>query len=240
VNAPIGRRREFDLIMTRLGLSQPSIVTIAGPVGSGRTSMLEHVTHAAVDLGYGIIGDSIEPIVVDATSNETSVLSRLQGRAAEEEPVDEPSSDGWLVRTVKRVVTRYDERRQILELLTQMAPLAVMVDGYRPTTAFGLWITGTLVPGLRESGSRIAFVVADTAERVSAVAAIADLRIELGPLDATEVRDHLGAAAAGLDPPMDPVELEQLVAATTGQPGLVVPLADVLSATAAATTEPVS
>jgi molybdopterin-guanine dinucleotide biosynthesis protein len=226
----IGRQREYDTILARLRGAGPSVVTIAGPIGSGRTTLLAHVADAAEMLGYRVIGGKAEPVVVDRTSSEGNVLRRLEGEA-DDIGADDSGDDLTILTKARQFLKRFDDRGKITELLGKTAPLAILVDGYNPSEGFGDWIAEVLLPTLRTEGQRVAVVVADTAERLKALTVIADVAIVLGPLDADDVREQLVASATGLTPPLDADELERLVEVARIRPVVAGAIGDVLAAT---------
>ena len=122
------------------------------------------------------------------------------------------------------------EAQRIAGILRQLAPLLVVIDGFRPASAFQAWFTDLLIPRLRGRRERVSAVVADRAEALEPLARFADLTVTLGPLDSDEARMYLRNAAKGLSPELTTDELERYVAATVAEPGLFAALLAVFEA----------
>ena len=246
-DAPVGRREIFETIKARLASPKPGVIVVAGGAGSGRTHLLRQLAATAQKLGYRVlIGTDAEPIAVEPTTTMADVRRRLQAlhnegitavdsaaSAAAPGPPSAPpapSVKGTIRRGINWAFSQLDENRETSALLGQLAPLVVAVDGYRPGSAFGLWFTRILIPRLRASDDRVAFVIADGAEAVRSLTDLADLCVSLGPLDADEVRAHLMHAAAGFIPPLTPEEIDRYVTAAVAQPAVLSALSTVFGA----------
>jgi hypothetical protein len=245
-DAPVGRREIFETIKARLASPKPGVIVVAGGAGSGRTHLLRQLAATARKLGYRVlIGTDAEPIAIEPTTTMADVRRRLQALHDEGitavDPAASPAAGPPLAppsppikETIRRGIgwafSRLDENRETSALFGQLAPLLVAVDGFRPGPTFGLWFTRILIPRLRASDDRVAFVIADGAEAVRSLTDLADLSVSLGPLDADEVRAHLMHAAAGFIPPLTPEEIDRYVTAAVAQPAVLSALSTVFGA----------
>ena len=229
--------------MSRMASPKPGVIVVAGGGGSGRTHLLQHLAAAAEELGYRVlIGTDADPIAIEASTTMADVRRRLQALDNADAFVAEtadgstqpvtpsPEDKGVIRRGFGWAASRLDENRETSALLGKLAPLLVAVDGFRPGPAFGLWFTSILIPRLRKSDHRVAFVIADSPDAVRSLTDLADLSISLGPLDADEVRARLLHVAAGFLPPLEPEEIDRYVAAAVIQPAVLSALSTVFGA----------
>jgi hypothetical protein len=202
--APIGRRQTFRAIRSRLASSQPSLVIVSGPAGSGRTHLLGYLSAAAESLGYRVLqGTDSDPVTVGPSTTTADLRRRLQN-------LNPPDT--------RQPGPRGDEAQEIAGLFRRLSPLLVLVDGFRPAADFASWLTDALIPRLRQTGGRIAAVVTDNAESLRCLRPLADLAVSLGPLNAGEVRGELSQAATGLSPGLTEEELNSYVEAAAAEP----------------------
>jgi len=224
-DAPVFHRQVHEAIRSRLASSRPGIAVIAGPAGSGRTHLLRHVAVSAKELGYRVLrGTDTEPTAIEPSTTVTDILRRLHSLA-----VSEPQDGTRSSATPLTTEVTPQEHCQIAELLEQMAPVLVAVDGYRPSSTLESWLTCQLIPHLRSSGGRVAIVVADRAEPLRRLSELADQVFALGPLEPEEVRAHLTNASAKLSPPLTSEELARYVDSAT-QPAVLSALLAVFGA----------
>lgn len=204
--APIGRRQTFRTIKSRLAASQPSLVIVAGPAGSGRTHLLRGLAAAADGLGYRVLqGTDSDQVTIGPSTTIADVRRRLQNLM----PADSPRA---------RAAASGDDTQGIVELFRRLSPLLVLVDGFRPAADFASWLTDSLIPQLQQTDSRVAAVVTDNAEPLRALRPLADLAVTLGPLNAGEVRSELCQAATRLSPDLTHQELDRYVEAAVAEP----------------------
>jgi energy-coupling factor transporter ATP-binding protein EcfA2 len=210
----MGRRHVFETIMSELAGPKSELILITGPAGSGRTYLLRHVAAAARHLGYQVLtGTDAEPSTIEPSTTIADVQRRV-----EKFTNSTPRDSGPALEPPSRPSGQVEAKR-IAGILRQLAPLLVVIDGFRPASAFQAWFTDLLIPQLWGRSERVSAVVADRAEELEPLARYAALAVDLGPLDSDEARVHLREAAQGLSPELTTDELERYVAATVAEPG---------------------
>lgn len=222
-DAPIGRRKVFQDIRSRLASPEPGVITVAGTAGSGRTHLLRFLALAAEGLGYKVLqGTDAEPLAIEPSTTTADVRRRLQNLIT-----DSTKLEGLAPNDISEL---HDMDRQIITLFRCSSPLLVPIDGFRPAPTFGSWFTSVLIPMLRTSGDRVAVVITDRAEALQSLSELADLAVTLGRLDADEVRTALRRAASGFSPELSSGELDRYVEAAVVQPATLSSLLGVFDA----------
>lgn len=241
-DAPVGRRQVFEVIVSRLDGPKPGVIVVAGGAGSGRTHLLRHLTRAAEERGYRLLsGTDANPVAILPTTTMADVRRRLAAMsdAGAADPVADRGNDptpqqggfkGAVRRGFNRVISQLNETLEISELLAQLAPLLVAVDGFEPSPSFALWFTAMLLPQLRTLDGRVAFVITGGPEATRLLTELADLYVTLGPLDVGEVQAHLLEAASGFTPPLTSAEIDRYVAAAATEPAVFSALSTVFAA----------
>jgi molybdopterin-guanine dinucleotide biosynthesis protein len=239
---PVGRRQVFEAIVSRLDSPKPGVIVVAGAAGSGRTNLLAHLVRSAEERGYQVLsGTAADPVAISPTTTLADVRQRLaamSGAGAADAPADRETSltpqrrgvTGALRRGFDRVVSQVSETLEISQLLSQLAPLVVAIDGFEPSPSFSLWFTAMLIPQLRMLNGQVAFVITGGPEALQLLTNLADLAVTLGPLDADEVRACLLDAAAAFSPPLTTAEIDSYVAAAAAEPAVFSALSTVFAA----------
>ena len=107
-------------------------------------------------------------------------------------------------------------------------PTVVVVDGLRHNEDVEHWITGLAV-ALRIGSSRVVVVVAGREQEVQGFVPLADAAVLVEPFTEADLREHLSALGALLDPPADHVEIDALTGEAVAAPQLIGPLVRALS-----------
>jgi energy-coupling factor transporter ATP-binding protein EcfA2 len=226
LSAPLGRAAEWERLLARLKARKPALVLIAGPPGSGRTTLLDALATAGPELGYSVIGGR-GMVAVDRTTRPSD-LRRIIASELGAQPKSPPMPRGFLQRIAARLFRPNDEK-VVLGLLKTKAPAILAIDGYAPGRGMSEWFADRLMPRIVRSGAPILVLVADRIESMAGLRDAATETIELGPVSRDAVQERLRAAGAGLDPPLSDGELAAYCDAVADDLGLLTPLEEVLS-----------
>jgi hypothetical protein len=233
--APIGRSETFNAITSRLAASTQSLIIVAGNAGSGRTFLLRHVAAAAGQLGYRVLqGSDSEPVTVEASTTVADFRRRFEGLLMEHP--QRPYLPRYELRRDDSDLTAINDPAdlQIMQLIRRLSPVLILVDGFRPSTAFAAWLIESLIPRIRQSADRVAAVIADNQESLRPLRKLADLAVTLGALNSREVRAELTRAATGFSPGLTEAELDQYAKASVTDPATFSALLTVFNAYAPA------
>jgi AAA ATPase domain len=232
--APIGRSAAWSALLPRLDHPGGSVVVIAGEPGTGRSHLLRAFAEAAHQRGFRTIGCG-ESAGIDNTTKLTD-LARIvdamldaQGVTASAPPA--PGA-GMLRNIVNTVATNARAQREIFELIDNAVPIVVGVDGYAPSATLDLWFTTRLVTHLHASGRPATLAVTGHGRALSAMRQVADVTIDLGPLDRDEVTAHLVSLTHDLRPPLSPDELSAYATVAAADPRRLPAFSRVLAAAA--------
>ena len=222
---PIGRRQVFEEIVGLLDSRGRGLITVAGPPGSGRSTLLRHVCVAARTRGWQVIGGDSDPAGIEASTSMVDVRRRLAALIEDDSSPTTSSAreaieagQRSVARLIDWITRRVDEDQQVLELVERVTPLLVAIDGYRPNPVFGSWFRRRLIARAASEQTKLVFVIADRAENLKSLQSAAELSIELGPLDADEVRHHFAQQVVRLRPPVDGPEMERYVSEAVAHP----------------------
>jgi hypothetical protein len=211
----LGRSRLFETIISELSSPKSELILVTGSAGSGRTHLLRHLVAEAPQLGYHVaMANDGELVTIEPSTSIADV------RLFAEKVANDIAQDSSIVPEHQPTPSGLAEAKHIAAILRELTPLLVVIDGFRPASAFQAWFTDLLIPRLRGRGGRVSAVVADRAEALEPLARFSDLTVALGPLDPDEARMYLRNAAEGLSPELTTDELERYVAATVTEPGL--------------------
>jgi hypothetical protein len=219
VEAPVGRRREFEELVELLELRQSALALIEGPPGSGRSHLIGVLGKAAAELGYLCLG-TYEPLVLDGTTTLTDVNRVLSALAKTEAASTSLSTSPAANGIVRKLLNAWRDDGEVLALLRGAAPVLVAIEGYAPSPTLKTWFTARLVPDIRQRTPPIVLVVSDRADALTDLRPLAQHSVTLGPLDRTEVNAFLTSVFAGAVPDVGDPELNAYCDAVTTDPGL--------------------
>jgi len=228
LSAPVGREAEWERLLTRLKARKPALVLIAGPTGSGRTTLLDALAAAAPELDYSVIGGQ-GVMTVDQTTR-SSDLRRIVASVLGASLKSEPPAGGFLRLIMGLFFRSANDEKTVTGLLETKAPAILAIDGYAPGRSMSVWFAERLVPRVLRSGAPIVVLVADKLESMVGLREAAAETIELGPLSRDAVEARLRAATADLIPPLSDSELAAYCDAVAYDLSLLTPLDEVLSA----------
>jgi hypothetical protein len=197
------RAPELDQIVGLLAARRPAVITVCGPPGMGKTSLLRAVRDRAVTRGWVVAGGAEgSRVAVDATMQRHNFMTAvLRAAGQSREATGGPSTAPPARRDV-----RGGRMDPFVEELCRRAPLVVLIDDYRPNPLFEAWFEGTFLPDVRASRSPLVVCVAQRAlgRRLEPLATHV---VQLGPLDPKLVRRRL-LMLDGLEPPLSDDELD--------------------------------
>jgi nucleoside-triphosphatase THEP1 len=231
LTAPVGRQAEWERLLAELKARKPALVLVAGPPGSGRTTLLVAIAVAARELGYSVIGGQ-EAVTVDRTTRSSDlrrIVTSMLGATAEPVTKSQPSAPSFLRLIVGFLFRRASEERAILRLLEARAPTILAIDGYAPSRGMSAWFANRLLPRVLRSAAPVLVLVADNLESMTDLRESATDTIELQPVSRDAVEEHLRAAGADLRPPLSGSELAGYCDAVADDLSLLQPLEEVLS-----------
>lgn len=218
--APIGRSAAWSALLPRLDHPGGSVVVIAGEPGTGRSHLLRAYAEAARQRGFRTIGCG-ESAGIDKTTKLTDLVrivdAMLDAQGVTGAAPPAPAA-GMFRNIVNTVATNARAEREIFDLIDNAKPAVVGVDGYSPSTTLDLWFTTRFVAHLRASARPAILAVTGHGRALSAMRQVADVTIELGPLDRDEVTAHLVSLTRDLRPPLSPDELTAYASVAAADP----------------------
>jgi AAA ATPase domain len=222
-SATVARDEELDRLFAHFRTGGPALLLVRGEDGMGKSGMLAALEQRAREAGWATVhrsGDHTLRIGPRTTEHEllyevdrlmlaplerTSVAPRETSASAAEEPL-----------------------HPLIRRLTQDAPIAVLIDGYRPSEAVARRWIEALLPSLRRADSTVVIVVADTPGHLEPLEPHSDATVDLGPLDVEQLSEFLRRFGEALAPPMTEREVAEYATQVSPQPDLLSPLLRVL------------
>jgi hypothetical protein len=221
---PTVRSRELARVEELLALRRPSVVTISGLPGIGKSTLLGAIAERARDAGWYVVGpvtvtgettirellsavETLEPSAATQTADESA---RAAGGATDE-PAPGSTAASQFVPPVERIAAALEDPPM---------PVVLLFDGYRPVPDVDEQLAAIFERVRSRQSSTIA-VLADREPGLTALGAPAELPLTLGPFDETELRAYLEEATASVEPPLSAAELDSYVADVRSRPDLV-------------------
>lgn len=248
----LGRDAERSILEGMLLRRRPAVIVIRGDVGSGKTRLLDWMHDHARSLGWRSLPDEGPgALAVDRSTTEESFdtrLSILLGATAAGTAVDQRRvlDAGELSReltaggaTSESLAATSAEPRpspaavptdvRLVRQLAALAPVVVLIDGFRSSTSFGAWFADPFLAGIKASGERVVVAIAyDRPRDDEPSLAMADEHLVLGPLERAATAEHFRILGERLDPPLIAEEQVAYAAAAAERPELLVALTRVL------------
>lgn len=237
----IGRERELAQLRKVLERRRPALVLVTGPVGVGKTVVLQAVDGVARQLGWSVAHQDAEgPLQIDptTTSDEFCIrVSQLLDLIDEGEPAAPagileavPASD--VGRHPDAVVpSRLRALARRLRGLAHAAPVLLLVDSYQPEPGFEREFVRVFVRELARDRAPVVLMVADRPRSGRRRLPATDT-VEIGPPGAAAIKRYFQELGRGLDPPMEPAELDTYVDLGHDTPESITGLAALLELTA--------
>jgi hypothetical protein len=215
----VARDRELAALDGLLESGEPKLALLQGEDGAGKSSMLRAVEDLARQRGWAAVRSRDDrSLRIGASTTERDLLFEV------ERLIETPVAHTATVASATLRRRKSAAPHPLVVRLAEEAPVAVLIDGYRPSAELARWWTTEVIPGLREEGCPVLVAVADRDEPLAPLVPLADLVIELGPLDRTALAHFLRAVGDGLAPPLSEEELDAYVDATSAAPGQLSPL----------------
>jgi hypothetical protein len=204
--APVGRLREWQALVDRLGERKSGLIVIEGEPGSGRSHLLGHLGAYAAENGYRVAGCDGQ-LVIERTTQISDVYRALG--AVLEVPTRMPGEpQGILSSIVETLKAAYTDERGVRDVIEQVGDVLIGIDGFAPSDRIDEWFRQRLLPWIGESHSTVVIAVVDRPERLGGIRPHADLVVTLETLDLDELREYFGQLAATVDPPLSADEID--------------------------------
>lgn len=216
----IGREREVALLRSVLERREPAVVLVTGPVGVGKSVVLQEVERIARGLGWNTAyQDERGRLQIDPTTGGDDFCDRvceLLGLTDEDEPgallgglQTYPASD--VGRDPDAVVpSRLRALARQLRRLARTAPILLIVDSYQPDPAFAREFVRAFVKELARDRASVVMMVADR-PRNGGLSLPATETVTIGPPAAPAIERYFQDLGRRLQPPMRPPELDAYV-----------------------------
>lgn len=209
---PVFRQRELARLDARLQDRRPAFVAICGEAGMGKTTLLRALRERALVRGWRVAPAApddefgVRPTTTEETFCEE--VRAMLGGAGDESP------DGGI--------------DSLIEQLCNVAPVLVLVDGYRTQPAFAGWFVRTFMERVRGTGESIVVAIAEQPGDVNGLSKAVDQKLSLRPLNRQPIRRYLGSIAQTINPPLEDGEINTYVEETRYHPDVLDSLVRVL------------
>jgi hypothetical protein len=232
------RSRELAQVEELLARREPAVVTVSGPTGIGKSTLLSAVGDLALAADWQSVGARREPgtpgLAATAETTMAEIASaivdelepwtaaRTAGQSARATTANEngsattaPSAETQFLPPVERAVTTLEQQHK---------PVAILFDGYRPSRDVDQQVVA-MFDRARSARALTVIVAADREPEKTALGEAADLHIVLGAFAEDDVRAYLDELTAGVEPPLTSAERDVYVDAARQRPDLLDSLA---------------
>jgi hypothetical protein len=225
----IGRQRELDHFETLISRGQPALVVVAGQPGTGKTGLLRAFGERAASKGWKTIpGEESWPMVV--TPEMTDVDFREQilrglGVLTEEGFTTEamyPSAvqvGSYATEKAFKPTSTTALLNPIVKTCISMAPLAILIDGYRPNHRFEHWFSAIFLNDMLQSDASIITVIADVPKEVDRLTKLdGSVVFTTGTLKSKDIRERFRMMDAEFSLELEESELDYYVRVVREKP----------------------
>jgi AAA ATPase domain len=222
-SATVARDEELDRLLAHFRTGGPALLLVRGEDGMGKTGMLAALEQRARESGWATVHRSADHTLrIGPRTTEHDLLYEVDRLMLA--PLERTS----IVPQETSAPTAREPLHPLIRRLTQDAPIAVLIDGYRPSEAVARRWIEALLPSLRRVDSTVVIVVADTPGHLEPLEPHSDATVDLGPLDVEQLREFLRRFGEELAPPMAEREVAEYATQISPQPDLLRPLLRVL------------
>jgi hypothetical protein len=230
---PIVRLSQLAQVEELLARHEPSVVTISGPTGVGKSTFISAIAERAVATGWRVVRRRDEPWrPVLSAKAETTMLELASTIADDLEPSAATQMAGESARTAGGGEGQSSAgasaaaqflppiERATAALEGQSRPVAVLFDGYRPSYEVDHELA-SLFERLRSRGTPTIIVICDRKPEKTVLGSHADLELVLAPFDVDELRAYFCNMTVGVEPELSAEELTAYLDAASRRPELV-------------------
>ena len=218
------RERELDALAAALAEDIAQLVVVAGGAGTGKTTLLRAAGARAIECGWATArGEPPRDLAVGPATTPADFAARL------EELLAVGVTPGGTDFGPRRAARDADPTARAVAACHSRGRTCVFVDGFRASDRFLAWFGDSFVESLRRSTPPVVVVVADRNALVVSLAPWTNRRIEVGPVDAEQIRAYFEALGRFVQPPLGDNELVSYVDAVVDRPALLSSLTRLLA-----------
>jgi hypothetical protein len=224
----IGRHQELERFTEILDGDRPALLLVTGEPQIGKTSLLHEMRERSLAKNWTSVPRLEDwPLSVNPDTNEQTFRSQIQ------QALGISLDDGYTITTTKRIFpfaeittdtnTAHTEAvsvrsrgyplHPIVEQLTSLAPVVLLIDGYRPNQRFARWFTEIFLKDVLMEDARLLVIVADSPDEISALRRLTSEQnvLTLYALDKEVIRERFELLGLRINPALEPDELEVYV-----------------------------
>src|SRR5215472_12956815 len=193
----IGRDEELRSFERVLDRRRPTVVLVTGPVGAGKSRLLGKMIRMARASGWRTAPPEGEPpYVVSRDATPRSFAQQVQrvleiytggrdidaGATLDGRALSRGMAGSSRSPAEPATIAGDANAAALVDSIREACPALFAIDGFRPNATFARWLSGQLVPAVKESGLPVVAVLTLETEP-GEILRDADLHLRLGRLD---------------------------------------------------------